>query len=100
MGNSPLLPDPPAIIRQAPMSVVRPATSEQAMDMLRLMMAEMTAIIRCNNHKSARAPEQAGMKLLAVPYTPNQYEFLYLTGRHIMADQMAFLRAGFNRLQA
>lgn len=55
---------------------------------------------RCNNHKGAKTPEQAGMKLLAVPYTPNRYEFLYLTGRHILADQMTFLRAGFNRLQA
>ncbi len=60
----------------------------------------VAACKRCNNRKDARTPEQSGMKLLAVPYTPNQYEFLYLTGRHIMADQMAFLRAGFNRLQA
>ena len=45
-------------------------------------------------------PEQSGMKLLAVPYTPNQYEFLYLTGRRILADQMDYLRAGFHRLQA
>ena len=40
------------------------------------------------------------MKLLAVPYTPNRYEFLYLTGRHVLADQLEFLRAGFNRLRA
>ncbi len=40
------------------------------------------------------------MKLLAVPYTPNQYEFLYLTGRRVLFDQLEFLRAGFNRLQA
>lgn len=55
---------------------------------------------RCNNHKGARLPEEAGMKLLAVPYTPNQYEFLYLTGRRILADQMDYLRAGFHHLQA
>jgi 5-methylcytosine-specific restriction endonuclease McrA len=60
----------------------------------------VAACKRCNSHKDAKTPEQAGMKLLAVPYTPNQYEFLYLTGRHILADQMEFLRAGFNRLQA
>ena len=60
----------------------------------------VTACKRCNNHKDARTPEQAGMKLLAVPYTPNQYEFLYLTGRHILADQLDFLRVGFHRLQA
>lgn len=60
----------------------------------------VAACKRCNNHKGARSPEQAGMKLLAVPYTPNQYEFMYLTGRKILADQMEFLRAGFHRLQA
>ena len=60
----------------------------------------VAACKRCNNHKGARTPEQAGMKLLAVPYTPNQYEFLYLTGRRVLFDQLQFLRAGFNRLQA
>ncbi len=60
----------------------------------------VTACKRCNNHKAARTPEQAGMKLLAVPYTPNQYEFMYMTGRNILVDQMEFLRAGFHRLQA
>ena len=56
--------------------------------------------VRCNSHKNDRSPEQAGMKLIAVPYTPNQYEFLYLTGRRILANQMEFLRAGFHHLQA
>ena len=60
----------------------------------------VAACKRCNNHKGARTPEQAGMKLLAVPYTPNQYEFLYLTGRKILTDQMDFLRTGFHHLQA
>lgn len=60
----------------------------------------VSACKRCNNHKGARTPEQAGMKLLAVPYTPNQYEYMYLTGRNILADQMDFLRSGFNKLQA
>lgn len=55
---------------------------------------------RCNSHKGDKTPEEAGMKLLAVPYTPNQYEFLYLIGRRILADQMDFLRAGFQHLQA
>ncbi len=60
----------------------------------------VAACRRCNNHKGALTLDQAKMKLLAVPYTPNQYEFLYLTGRRILADQMDYLRAGFNRLQA
>lgn len=51
----------------------------------------------CNNHKGCRTPEQAGMKLLAVPYKPNRYEFLALSNRHILADQMDFLRKGFSQ---
>ncbi|MBU2722670.1 HNH endonuclease, partial [Acidithiobacillus ferridurans] len=60
----------------------------------------VSACRRCNTHKGALTPEQAGMKLLAVPYTPNQYEYLFLTGRRILGDQMDFLRAGFHHLQA
>ncbi len=60
----------------------------------------VAACKRCNSHKGAQTLEQAGLKLIAVPYTPNPYEFLYLTGRHILADQMDFLRAGFHHLQA
>ena len=55
---------------------------------------------KCNNFKGSRKLEDTGLKLLAVPYTPNQYEFLYLTGRKILADQMDYLRAGFHHLQA
>ena len=31
------------------------------------------------------------MKLLAVPYTPNLAEYLILSNRRILADQMGFL---------
>ena len=57
----------------------------------------VTACKRCNNHKGNRTPEQAGMELLAVPFTPTHAEYVYLQGRRILADQMAFLRAHFPR---
>jgi len=57
----------------------------------------VTACIRCNNHKANRTPEAAGMELLAIPFTPTHAEYIYLQGRHVLADQMAFLRAHFPR---
>lgn len=57
----------------------------------------VTACVRCNNHKAGRTPEDAGMELLAVPFTPTHAEYIYLMGRHILADQMEFLRAHFPR---
>ena len=57
----------------------------------------VTACRRCNNHKAGRTPEQAGMQLLAVPFTPTHAEYIYLQGRRVMADQMEFLRAHFPR---
>ncbi len=57
----------------------------------------VTACRRCNHHKAGRTPEQAGMELLAVPFTPTHAEYIYLQGRRILSDQMAFLRAHFPR---
>ena len=57
----------------------------------------VTACIRCNNHKAGRTPEQAGMQLLAVPFTPTHAEYIYLQGRKVLADQMEFLRSHFPR---
>jgi 5-methylcytosine-specific restriction endonuclease McrA len=57
----------------------------------------VTACKRCNNHKAGRNPEQAGMELLAVPFTPTHAEYIYLQGKRILADQMEFLRAHFPR---
>ena len=50
----------------------------------------------CNTRKGSRTPEQASMPLLAVPYVPNWAEFLALSNRRILADQMAFLRSQFS----
>ncbi len=53
----------------------------------------VTACGACNRFKSDRTPEQAGMKLLYVPYTPSTAEYLILMNRNILADQMEFLMA-------
>ena len=57
----------------------------------------VTACKRCNHHKGGRTPEQAAMQLLAIPFTPNHAEYVYLQGKRILADQMEFLRAHFPR---
>ena len=57
----------------------------------------VTSCRRCNNRKADRTPEQANMELLAIPFVPNQYEFLYLSNHAVLADQMEFLSARFSR---
>lgn len=57
----------------------------------------VTACTRCNNHKAGRTPEQAGMELLAIPFSPTHAEYIFLQGRNVLADQMEFLRAHFPR---
>ena len=57
----------------------------------------VTACRACNTRKGNRRPEQASMPLLAVPYVPNWAEFLALSNRKILADQMEFLRSQFNK---
>lgn len=57
----------------------------------------VTACKRCNNHKAGRNPEQAGIELIAVPFTPTHAEYIYLQGRRVLADQMEFLLAHFPR---
>ena len=47
----------------------------------------------CNAFKGARTPEEAGMKLLFVPYVPSRWEDLLLQGRNIRADVHEFLAA-------
>lgn len=56
----------------------------------------VSACKRCNNSKGNRTPEQAGIELLAVPFEPNPFEYLYLTNRHIIADQMDYLAQKFS----
>lgn len=54
-------------------------------------MNVVTACRHCNQKKGCRTPERAGMELLYAPYVPNRAEFLILSNRHILADQMDFL---------
>ncbi len=56
-----------------------------------LWMNVVTACRPCNQKKSGRTPEQAGMELLYAPYVPNKAEYLILCNRSILADQMDFL---------
>ena len=57
----------------------------------------VAACRRCNNHKAGRTPEQAKMKLLAVPFTPSFAEYIYLKGRRVLTDQMEYLLAHIPR---
>ena len=57
----------------------------------------VAACRRCNNFKGSRTPEQAGLQLLAVPFTPTYAEYIYLKGRRVLADQMEYLQAHFPR---
>ncbi len=57
----------------------------------------VTACRRCNNAKASRTPEQSGMELLAVPFTPTYAEYIFLKGRRVLADQMEYLLAHFPR---
>ena len=57
----------------------------------------VTACRRCNQHKGSRLLEEIGWELLALPYRPNNAEYLALiNSRRILADQMDFLAAQFS----
>ena len=60
-------------------------------------MNVVTACRRCNNLKAWKTPEQAGLQLIAVPFTPTYAEYIYLKGRRVLADQMEYLLAHFPR---
>lgn len=58
----------------------------------------VSACRRCNQHKANFLPEEIGMELIALPYRPNNAEYLALiNSRRILGDQMAFLRNQFSR---
>jgi 5-methylcytosine-specific restriction endonuclease McrA len=56
----------------------------------------VTACRSCNTRKANRIPEMAKMPLLAVPFIPNWAEYLALSNRKILADQMEFLKNQFS----
>ena len=53
----------------------------------------VTACSTCNARKRDRTPEQAGMKLVYLPYVPSRFEAFLLEGRHIRADVHDWLAA-------
>lgn len=54
-------------------------------------MNVVTACRHCNGIKRNRTPEESGLELLYAPYVPNKAEYLILTNRKILVDQMEFL---------
>ncbi|MDQ7990919.1 MAG: HNH endonuclease [Candidatus Dactylopiibacterium sp.] len=54
-------------------------------------MNVVTACRHCNQRKGGNTPEQARMLLLYAPYVPNKAEYLILSNRSILVDQMDFL---------
>ena len=57
----------------------------------------VAACRRCNNYKGGRTPEQAGVQLVAIPFTPTYAEYIYLKARRVLADQMEYLLTHFPR---
>lgn len=53
----------------------------------------VTACRRCNARKGSRTPEEAGMRLVYLPYVPSRWEDFILANRYILADQMEYLLA-------
>lgn len=51
----------------------------------------VSACRACNSFKRDRRPEEAGMQLHFLPYTPSLSEDFIMSNRQILADQMEFL---------
>ncbi|RKZ35932.1 MAG: HNH endonuclease [Gammaproteobacteria bacterium] len=58
----------------------------------------VTACRGCNHAKGAYTLDEAGLSLLAIPYVPNRAEYLVLSNRRILADQMEFLKKRFRNV--
>lgn len=54
----------------------------------------VTACETCNKHKDNRTPEQSRMQLLYIPYCPSRHEWLLLSNRNVLVDQMEYLLKG------
>jgi hypothetical protein len=54
-------------------------------------MNVVTACRHCNGIKRNRTPEESGLQLIYAPYVPNKAEYLILTNRKILSDQMELL---------
>ncbi|MCK9504782.1 MAG: HNH endonuclease [Porticoccaceae bacterium] len=57
----------------------------------------VTACRRCNQYKANHLLEEIGLELVALPYRPNNAEYLaIINSRRIRGDQMDFLRNQFS----
>lgn len=56
----------------------------------------VAACRRCNQFKADRAPEDAGMALLAVPFKPNVYEAMFLSQHKPLDVQTHYLEKQFS----
>ncbi|MFA5630247.1 MAG: HNH endonuclease [Porticoccaceae bacterium] len=57
----------------------------------------VAACRRCNQHKANFLLEEIDMELVALPYRPNNAEYLaIINSRRILGDQMEFLRSQFS----
>jgi len=57
----------------------------------------VAACRRCNQHKANFLLEEIAMELVALPYRPNNAEYLaIINSRRILGDQMEFLRSQFS----
>lgn len=57
----------------------------------------VAACLRCNQRKGQSLLEEINMKLIALPYCPNNYEYLALINTNrIRGDQMEYLRPKFS----
>lgn len=57
-------------------------------------MNVVTSCMPCNSDKGHKSLQNAGLKLLYVPYIPNYFESIILANRNILADQMEYLLTG------
>jgi hypothetical protein len=57
----------------------------------------VAACAYCNGRKAAKTPDEAGMPLLYLPYTPSRFEDFLLAGRNIRADVHGWLAARLPR---
>lgn len=58
----------------------------------------VSACRRCNQYKADLLLEETGLELVALPYRPNNAEYLALiNSRRILGDQMEFLRSQFSK---
>lgn len=55
----------------------------------------VAACKRCNWQKDNCTPEEARMPLLAIPFSPNSWEWHFLAKDRVLADQMDYLSQQF-----